>query len=273
MPSAANYPNLMQANQGILVEACTIMNAAEVEYVVVGGWVPFLRGKDHSLRHPGTHDVDLLFNGDFDHVKAAVPKFLGAGYLPSAKHPFQLLKELTVQGTNFVFNVDLMYPAEPSIDDDMLHDIIDLGVRKDDYTLETHIFKSIAFLSADVIFQRKLWSAVTVEATLPDGQQGKCSIPLMDERGLILSKCESVKGVKRGRDAFDIYFTLSGPNSLQIVEGLSKLAGDLLGTTTHLNRLKEFLIQDPDLFNSRVAKYANGPLPANCAKIVLDALP
>ncbi len=82
-----NYPDMLEANRGILAEACEIMGGMSVEYVVVGGWVPYLRGSEHRLRHPGTSDVDLLFNGDFDRVKAAVPEFFKAGYVPSAKHP------------------------------------------------------------------------------------------------------------------------------------------------------------------------------------------
>lgn len=97
MSCPTNYSNLMQANQGILVEACTIMNSSDVEYVVVGGWSPYLRGTGHSLRHPGTHDVDLLFNGDFEHVKAPVQKFL----LPAIR-----ASQCHIKGT---FNVKVCY--------------------------------------------------------------------------------------------------------------------------------------------------------------------
>lgn len=270
--SQTDYENIMQANRSILVEACMIMNAAQVEYVVVGGWVPYLRITDHVLQHPGTRDVDLLFNSDFDQVKDAVPIFFDAGYIPSAKHPFQLLKKLTVQGQEFVFNVDLMYPAEPTVDDDMFHDIIDLGVRVANHSSETQAIKSIAFLSADVIFQQSLWTNVDVEAVLPDGKNAKCAIPLMDERGLILSKCESIKGIKRGRDSFDIYFALSGASGVNVASAISELVQNVPGARTHIDSLKEFLTQQPTLFNERVAKYAKASPSTNYAAAVLEAL-
>jgi len=72
----------MQANQGILVQACTIMNASDVEHVVIGGRPPYLRRTGNSVRHPRTHDVDLLFNDYFEHVKAAVPKLLTPAIRP-----------------------------------------------------------------------------------------------------------------------------------------------------------------------------------------------
>lgn len=267
-----DYENIMQANRSILVEACTIMNAAQVEYVVVGGWVPYLRITDHVLQHPGTRDVDLLFNSDFDQVRGAVSVFLDAGYVPSAKHPFQLLKKLTVQGQELIFNVDLMYPAEPDVDDDMFHDIIDLGVPIASHSSETHAIKSIAFLSADVIFQQSLWAKVDVEAVLPDGKNAKCAVPLMDERGLILSKCESIKGIKRGRDSFDIYFALSGPSGVHVASAISELVQTIPGASTHIDSLKEFLTQHPTLFNRRVAKYVEAPSSTNYAAAVLEAL-
>jgi hypothetical protein len=32
-----NYANLLNANEGVLAEACSIMNEAGIEYAVVGG--------------------------------------------------------------------------------------------------------------------------------------------------------------------------------------------------------------------------------------------
>ena len=273
MPSATNYSNLLDANRGVLAETCEIMSRTKMEYVVVGGWVPYLRGAGHTLHHPGTSDVDLLFNGDFDGVRNAIPEFFKAGYVPSAKHPFQLLKELTVGGKNFVFNVDLMYPAEAGSHEDLFHDIIDLGVRRDGYSLETHKMKSIAFLSADVIFYQSLWSDWLVSATTPDGRHVENTIPLMDERGLILSKCESVKGIKRGRDAFDIYFVLSGPNGSQTADGLKRLANQQPGAKTHLERLRAFVATEAELFDERVAKYAGDAPVESSAGLVLRMIP
>lgn len=48
MSSAMNYPDVLEANRGILAEACEIMGGMSVEYVVVGGWVPYLRGSEQA---------------------------------------------------------------------------------------------------------------------------------------------------------------------------------------------------------------------------------
>jgi hypothetical protein len=166
-----------------------------------------------------------------------------------------------------------MYPAEPGPGDDMFHDIIDLGVRRDGYSLETHKIKSIAFLSADVIFYSELWSQWDIAADLPNGQRANIKIPLMDEQGLILSKCESIKGIKRGRDAFDIYHVLSGPAGHHTAERLAQLAANLPGTKVHLQRLREYIREEPVSFNERVARYANGTPLTDCAALVLKMLP
>jgi hypothetical protein len=255
-----NYQDLMSARRGILLEACEILNGSAVQYVVAGGWVPYLRSSGHRLNHPGTKDVDLLFNDDPGPIQAAVRNLIGAGYVPSAKHSFQLLKELPVQDRRFVFNVDLMHPREAEIKrfEDMFEDIIDLGIREDYDAAETRtLVKSICFPSARIIFDRTLWTSVETNATLPNGQASRASIPLMDECGLVLSKCESVSGKKRDRDAFDIYFVLSGPRAGAIANEIRVLSARFPQVAKHLCGLKRFLRQDGRTFEGRVSAYCD----------------
>jgi hypothetical protein len=200
-----------------------------------------------------------LFNDDPEPIKAAVRNLIAAGYVPSAKHPFQLLKELRVQDQRFVFNVDLMHPREAEIKrfEDMFEDIIDLGIREDYDEPETHIMKSICFPSAKIIFDERLWSQVQADATLPNGQTGRASIPLMDECGLVLSKCESVSGKKRDRDAFDIYFVLSGPRAEDIGNEIRVLSVRFPQVAKHLCGLERFLRQNAQTFEERVSAYCD----------------
>jgi hypothetical protein len=236
----------MQALHGVLLEACEILNNSGVQYAVAGGWVPYLRSAGHALRHPGTKDVDLLFNDEPEPIKLAVNRLLEAGYVPSAKHKFQLLKELPVQDQRFVFNIDLMHPREAEIKryEDMFEDIIDLGIKENYDGSDTHIMKSICFPSAKIVFDEKLWSLVQIDAILPNGQASSTRIPLMDECGLILSKCESVSGKKRDRDAFDIYFVLSGPDPEGVTRKLKALSGRFPQIAEHLASLERFLRKD-----------------------------
>lgn len=272
------YRSILAATRGVLVEACSLLNAAEVDYVVVGGWVPFIRSTGHTLQHPGTRDVDLLINGDAERVKEAVLLFWNAGYSPSAKHPFQLLKQMTVEEESgsvrqFTFNVDLMHPMEEcAAGDDLFQDIIDLGVRIADNFPETQRLKSIIFLSPEIIFDSELWSNVTVNGTLPDGTVVSQAIPLMNEVGLILSKSESFKNSKRGRDSFDIFYTLNDPVGEVVARELIDISRKNASVRDQIESLCNFLRERPDLFNKRVAEYAKDALPPNCAQFVLGRL-
>jgi hypothetical protein len=55
----------------------------------------------------------------------------------SAEHEFQLLKALQVGSREFVFNIDLMHPAEASTRPEMFQDIMDLGIG-DNYDSDTN---------------------------------------------------------------------------------------------------------------------------------------
>lgn len=263
-----DYPSLLDAARGILIDACSTLATINLDYVVAGGWVPYLRAKGNRFVHPGTKDVDLLFNDEPERISAAVKQLLGTGYALSAKHDFQLLKEVIVGGQRFVFNVDLMHPAEAEKQPDLFQDIFDLGVYDDYDRKKTHIVKSIVFPSSRIVFDESLWSQIDVTATLPNGEVQTFPIPLMDEAALILSKCVSVKEKKRRRDAFDIFFVLSGSNRKSIIAKLKKMASDFPQVSDQLAELRSFIKNEPDKFNAHVLDYielesADSP-PADC---------
>jgi hypothetical protein len=255
----------MEATRGLLIDACRTLAETDVEFVVAGGWVPYLRGQNNSIQHPGTRDVDLLFNDSLEPIKFAVQALLRAGYVPSAKHPFQLLKILAVETQKFAFNVDLMHPREGSFGDDLFQDIFDLGIREDYELVETHVIKSIALPSAHIIFEKQLWSMFDVNGILPNGNSINCSIPLMDEIGLILSKCASVSQSKRDRDAFDIFVLLSGSHRATIAERLLKLEKSSQQAAEQLRKLRTFIHNHANTFDARVLKYSKGEFGAGAA--------
>lgn len=75
-----DYSSLDEAARALLVETCMLLNDEGVEYVIAGGWVPFLRGgAENGLRHPGTRDVDALFNDDRQTIRTAAELMLKRG--------------------------------------------------------------------------------------------------------------------------------------------------------------------------------------------------
>ena len=107
------FPNLKSAYLGLLGEACQIADTTGLSYAVCGGWSPFLRNSN-PIHHPGTKDVDLLFSDGIkvDALHDVVKSFLKAGYLPSAKHEFQILRIFQVNNCELAFNIDLLHPSE-----------------------------------------------------------------------------------------------------------------------------------------------------------------
>jgi len=276
MTATHQYPSILDAVRGCLVETCQCLNSTELKYVVAGGWVPYLRSEGNALSHPGTNDVDILLGSDWGAVKAATLRLLERGYVPSAKHPFQILKELSVAGRSFVFNVDLMYPTDDTeaVKTIKFKQILDLGVKNTAHQLESRFLASIPLPGMRIIFAQKLWAEFKIEGTLPSGENLSLEIPLMDESGLLISKCRSVDNVKRGRDAFDIFLLLSGRNVGDIVSKLTDLAKSSLEVKGEIRKLVEFLSK-PDnskTFDDRVRDYAALDEAVSPAKSVMALL-
>lgn len=250
-----NYSSLGAAARALLVETCTALNGRSVEYVIAGGWVPVLRRRsDMGLNHPGTRDVDVLFNDNREAIRIAVELMLKNGFVLSAKHEFQLLRSLHVGSREFVFNVDLMHPAEASTRAEMFEDIMDLGIGSN-YDEAAPKVKSICFPSSAIIFEQNLWTRLRVAATDFNGKDSECDVPLMDEAALILSKAASVKQDKRPRDAFDIYFLLAGSDGRVISQKLKKLATAFPQVSQQLEHLRKFLNEQSEKFDKNVSVY------------------
>lgn len=86
----------------------------------------------------------------------------------------------------------------------------------------------------------------------------KCDhqVPILTAPAFLLSKCESVKVPKRTRDAFDIYYVLSGKNGEYHAAELRSLAGRFSQVNEQVETLRSFLRDSSDLFNHNVAKHA-----------------
>lgn len=201
------------AVHGLLGEVVAILEQVEEPYVVIGGWSPVLLALG-VVKHPGTRDVDVLFNGGDAplQLKHVFQRFLDRGYLPSAKHPFQLIRVLNVKGRAMAFNVDLLHPRHGDADgppDELFVDQLDLGLPVSEFLKDTYFLKSIVTPDIGFIFEDRRWVRAPFESTLPDGSDGSGEVPVIDELGLIISKAKSVTNTKRERDAFDIAIAVS----------------------------------------------------------------
>jgi hypothetical protein len=92
------YSNEQDAARGILGEAVKIINQSEIDYVILGGWIPYLF-------------VDLLLNDKTtkDQMEKAADLFKANGYHFAAKNKFQLHKLLNVAGEQIIFHVDFLH--------------------------------------------------------------------------------------------------------------------------------------------------------------------
>lgn len=197
------YNSLQSATKGLLGESVKIAQGTGKDFVVIGGWSPFLLNNG-NITHPGTRDVDLLFKhgATSEELKDVVKAFLSRGYLSSAKHSFQLLKPIMVSGTEFVFNIDLLHSANNENTEMFVdHLTIDEGELLFRY-------QSIKVPLSTLLFEPSGRTQFTCEIMLPSGNAEQIPIPLMSELGTLLTKSESMLQPKRSRDVFDVMLAI-----------------------------------------------------------------
>lgn len=191
-----------------LLEDAYTTSSAHSSVVVVGGWCSVLNNARHDgLHHPGTKDVDLLFEkgataGDLSDVVSAL---LDSGYVASVKHGFQLIRVMEIGGKRLAFSVDLLHPAPYEIDtmSEMFSKHVDLGID-----LLSGISADIGVASIGTpLLQTVFDLGLTV-----DHQVGSATVRMLDDAGLFISKSESVLNKKRQRDSYDLLLTLIQPS-------------------------------------------------------------
>ncbi len=181
---------------------------------------------------------------------------LNSGFKLSAKHEFQMLLNITVDAREFIFNVDFMHPSEQRDNPELLSEIFDLGVPDLSDPTGRRWFKSIVFQPAKLVFQRKLFSTFKHSGLDIYGSNLSENIPLLSEAGLVLSKLNSVKQVKRPRDAFDIYYVLAGPNGSAAADTIKMLANKIDEVQEQVRAFLCWLDDSAHVFNENVRRYA-----------------
>lgn len=192
----------------LLGETTQILNENGIEYIIVGGWSPFLLNSS-PLPHPGTKDVDVLFKSGIQEgeLKTIIQKFLSNGFIPSAKHSFQLLKPIELNRQNFMFNIDLLHPNDQELKPGMFVDHIDFPVKESKNLRIDYKGKTIILPKSDYFFDG-FTTHRKQDIQLSNGETVTAEFDLLNEAGLILSKSSSVFNEKRTRDAYDIFLAI-----------------------------------------------------------------
>ncbi len=192
--------NIQEGAKILLTDTAKILNENAVNYIIVGGWSPYLLNST-AIRHPGTKDVDILFENAYkpEELKEIISKFIDAGFILSAKHDFQLFKKIPVRDFEFIYNIDILHPSETTWETEIFIDHIELDVPKDEFQDENFKMKSIMLPDSNFLF---------------DGHYSKyeltdsIKINLMNELGCLLTKSKSVNIAKRFRDSLDIFLAI-----------------------------------------------------------------
>ena len=267
------FSTLEAAAEALLLTTCKILRESNVEFVIVGGWSPFLRKSNSSIVHPGTRDVDVLFKDkDIKMLQEGIKNMLADGFMASAKHEFQMLRPINVDSQEFIFNVDFLHPSEQRAKPELLSDIFDLGVPDASDPSGKRWVKSIVFQPAQIVFERKLFSPITLNGSSVTGEVLHECIPLLNEAGLVLSKLNSVKQEKRPRDSFDIFYILIGENGREATNTITSLKNSIEEIDDQLTSFKNWLLKKAHVFDDNVNRYlkARHDSPSTLVKEALN---
>ncbi len=195
------YKTEQDGARGLLGEATKIISKCNIDYVVVGGWIPdFFHTAIYP--HPGSFDVDLLLNDKTttqEQMEKAVLEFEANGYLFSAKNKFQLHKILDIAGKQIIFHVDFLHRKyAPDQDEGMF--------------INWNPAMSIAGPGTDIIFLDNERTSKELSFELPDNSTETITVNFTSEIGFISSKGRSLDSAKRVRDSYDIFLILCQSN-------------------------------------------------------------
>jgi hypothetical protein len=243
--------------------AISLSNFPDLEYIVIGGWCPVLRNST-AVRHPGTLDVDILFKDSYQagNLKYVIEAFIDTGFMPSAKHPFQLLKSQEINGKRFIYNIDLLHPNMTENPDQlgMFVDHLELDVPLNNSETKLKEMKSIVLPNSEILFRESLFDKFT--------ESGE-TFNLVSFDGMFITKMDSCQKQKRERDSFDIYlaFLNEGVN----VGKIKSLATSDSRIEESYSDFKKHLKKNSGTFNKNVLHFCKS-ITGSPAKEILSKL-
>lgn len=234
----------------LLQDCQSVLTAANVDCIVMGGWNALLY-KTPERVHPRTYDVDLLLPPKLsrDKAEALIRAFLESGFSQSAKHAFQLIREVDLCGTRFAFNVDLLHPFLESKYPEMFLDLMSHDIALSDFDRKTMNFaKSIVLSGVDEI----IWAHHSErQLSLIEGNSlYEISALFPDPVAFICSKALALGVKKRPRDAYDIFLTLEGQGVEECAKKLYEVAKTSPTARKCLETVREFM-QEPKIFSGK----------------------
>jgi hypothetical protein len=250
----------MEASRCLLGETTQIINSIYSNYIIIGGWTPYLK-YNTNITHPGTKDVDVLFNGadKEDAISEVALILLRNGYLLSAKHCFQLIKTYNIQGKEMAFNVDLLHPIHGSIkdDEDLFIKQLELSIPVEKYQSDTFKVMSIVQPNTKYLFELTMFENYELRYHNSDGVESAVEFNLMNDIGCLLTKSQSCNSRKRTRDSFDIYLTIKqNENYEELISKVLKLKECSCSTYNSLYGIRS-LYEDNSRMFSNVKRYYN----------------
>lgn len=221
-----SFPNetLFSGSKKLLSDVCNCLR--DYDFLVVGGWGPYFLSLNGSKKHPGTHDVDILFKSpntiDWRNINTIMKR---NGFTPSAKHAFQFWKAYPVTGSketqNFLYNVDFLHPTDSADStDDMYISRYEYPIKPHELTKTSYHLETISIPKGKLFFDHNLYQEYDI-STVCGGP--KLNVKFLDEVGIILSKAQSYKQKKRLRDAFDIATSIINGKKKKLI--IKKLLG------------------------------------------------
>jgi hypothetical protein len=221
-PATTAFSDELSAARFVLREAAEALTASGVQFVVIGGWAPYLLHRDR-FGHPGTFDVDVLLDsaslddGSFDR---ATEHLLGNSYLRAAKNNFQAHRILRIGNEDLVFHVDFLNERHPGNTVELI------GGKGRLHSIYTPA------MAAVFRYQNYRFA--------PDSDLAEIRLPSVET--FIASKAAAAIATKRTRDAFDVFVTVldqDGPTlaarwrSLVANDGLFRDANDALWSAVY----------------------------------------
>ncbi|MES2907952.1 MAG: hypothetical protein V4688_02210 [Pseudomonadota bacterium] len=240
--------SIRQGSELLLHEVAEVLSRVELgRHIVIGGWCPVLRSQSRIF-HPGTIDVDVLFEEGHRPGQLAPLffEFKALGYGISAKHGFQLLRDITVNGERVLFNVDILHPMMSEDSGNLFQDHLELDVPIDEDERRLKKMVSIVQPNSRVLFEEQLYSDFAI---------GKETISLVDFTGMYLTKIDSCQKAKRERDSLDLLIAIDS-NGVDF-EKIADLRGRNDRIDASCSKFEKFLIEERATFDENVSKFAD----------------
>ncbi len=189
---AADYsPAEVEAARRVMIEVAQNLGEFAEACVLVGGWVPDLLLPDPEAENTGSIDVDLALNPERlsgNQYASLLDTLKRKGYQPGEK-PFQLCKQVEVEGRKILVDVDFLAPK---------------GAKMTKH--RPKLVPGFRLLEADgcsLAFRKPV--VVTLEGVMPDARPNRVAIRVAAVEDVLVMKGYALVGRDKPKDARDIY--------------------------------------------------------------------